>query len=216
MTSHVREDRKSIFFFFFIYIYIDKSMKRGRVPKGFLSSNTAYMLVYKKLTADWRTNDTKKVKSKKSDAEVNVPSDSVFFEKLTVKEKSDETPEETKQTHNNEDLSLIQEESSKMISKLNSENIIEANESMISKKTDISTTDKSETTKTVVSTNGHGCKDTHDSTMEQLQNKMHCLKQPMVKVVKLDYKRLNGDAHRAMSCGERDFYEEVNFFFIFP
>jgi len=199
MVSHMREDRK---LFFYIYIYIDKSMKRGRVPKGFLSSNTAYMLVYKKLTADWRT---KKIKSKKPDAEVNASSDIAYFEKLTVKENSD-TPDETKQKPV-EDTPLIQEENSIKISKLDSENIIEMNESTISKKTDAPTTDENEIVETVVSTNG--CKDTHDSTLEQLQSKVHCLKQPVVKVIKLDYKRLNGDAHRAMSCGERDFYEEV-------
>ncbi|XP_024891079.1 ubiquitin carboxyl-terminal hydrolase 48-like isoform X1 [Temnothorax curvispinosus] len=187
----------------------DKSMKRGRVPKGFLSSNTAYMLVYKKLTADWRTNGTKKVKLKKLDTEVNVPSDTVSSEKLIVKEKSDETSDETKQKPDIEDAPSIQEENPETIPKSDSENVIETDEDAISKKTDIPTTDKSETEKTVASTNG--CKDTHDSTLEQLQNKVHCLKQPVVKVVKLDYKRLNGDAHRAMSCGERDFYEEMEF-----
>jgi len=180
-------------------------MKRGRVPKGFLSSNTAYMLVYKKLTADWRTNAAKKIKSKKPDAEVNAVSDIAYFEKLTVKENSD-TSDETKQKPV-EDTLLIQEENSVKISKLNSENIIEMDESMISKKTDAPTMDENEIIETVASTNG--CKDTHDSTLEQLQSKVHCLKQPVVKVIKLDYKRLNGDAHRAMSCGERDFYEEV-------
>lgn len=181
-------------------------MKRGRVPKGFLSSNTAYMLVYKKLTADSRTNATKKVKLKKPDAEVSC--DIICLEKLTVKEKSD-IQDETKQKHV-EDASLSQEEkllieNETKISTLDSENIVEKDESTI--KTDTFTTD--ETTETVANTNG--CKDTHDSTAEQLQNKTHCLKQPVVKVVKLDYKRLNGDAHRAMSCGERDFYEEVIF-----
>lgn len=198
--------RKSVFLFF---LYIDKSMKRGRVPKGFLSSNTAYMLVYKKLTADWRTNGVKKVKLKKLDAEVNVSSDTVSFEKLTVEEKLDETPDEAKQKHDIEDAPIIQEENLKKISTLDSENKMETDESTMSKKTDTLTMDNSET-KTVASTNG--CKDTHDSTLDQLQNKVQCLKQPVVKVVKLDYKRLNGDAHRAMSCGERDFYEEVNFY----
>lgn len=201
--SYARRQKVNFFFFF----YIDKSMKRGRVPKGFLSSNTAYMLVYKKLTVDWRTNAAKKVKLKKPDAEVNVSSDTVYFEKLTVKDKSD-TPNETKQKHDIEDAPLIQEEDPKKISKVDSEHVVEMDESVISKKTDILITDKSETVETVASTNG--CKD--DSSLEQLQNKVHCLKQPVVKVVKLDYKRLNGDAHRAMSCGERDFYEEVSFF----
>lgn len=138
---------------------------------------------------------------------MNVSSDTVYFEKLTVKDKSD-TPNETKQKHDIEDAPLIQEEDPKKISKVDSEHVVEMDESVISKKTDILITDKSETVETVASTNG--CKD--DSSLEQIQNKVHCLKQPVVKVVKLDYKRLNGDAHRAMSCGERDFYEEVRFF----
>ncbi|XP_011699753.1 PREDICTED: ubiquitin carboxyl-terminal hydrolase 48-like isoform X2 [Wasmannia auropunctata] len=178
----------------------DKSMKRGRVPKGFLSSNTAYMLVYKKLTVDSRTSASKKVKLKKPDAEVNASSDTVSLEKLTVKEENSDTPNET--------ASELEQ---------NSENRAEMDECTISKKTDTPTTDKNEKietedrndTEAIVSTNG--CKDTQDSTLEQLQNKVHCLKQPVVKVVKLDYKRLNGDAHRAMSCGERDFYEEMEF-----
>lgn len=204
--SHARRQKINFVSFF---LYIDKSMKRGRVPKGFLSSNTAYMLVYKKLTTDWRTNATKKVKLKKSDSEVSC--DIICLEKLTVKEKSD-TLDETKLKHDVEDAPLSQEENSliqkeKNISILDSENITEKDESTISQKTDTLTAD--ETTETVASTNG--CKDMNDSTVEQLQNKVHCLKQPVVKVVKLDYKRLNGDAHRAMSCGERDFYEEVSF-----
>lgn len=191
-------------------------MKRGRVPKGFLSSNTAYMLVYKKLTAEGRTNGTKKVKLKKSDTEMNAsvvsPSDTVSFEKLTVEEKSDETSDEAKQKHDIEDAPLVEEKNLKKVSKLDSENVIEMDESTISKKTDTLTTDNiEETTKTVASTNG--CKDTDDSPLEQLQNKVQCLKQPQVKIVKLDYKRLNGDAHRAMSCGERDLYEEANIIF---
>ncbi|XP_036150538.1 ubiquitin carboxyl-terminal hydrolase 48-like [Monomorium pharaonis] len=191
----------------------DKPMKRGRVPKGFLSSNTAYMLVYKKLTADGRTNVTKKVKLKKSDTEVSC--DTICLETLTVREKSD-TLDETKQKHDIEDTSLPQEENliiqkEKEISTLDSENITEKEICTISQKTDTLTVD--ETTEIVASTNG--CKDTHDSTVEQLQNKEqnkpHCLKQPVVKVIKLDYKRLNGDAHRAMSCGERDFTKKMEF-----
>ncbi|XP_018404370.1 PREDICTED: ubiquitin carboxyl-terminal hydrolase 48-like isoform X1 [Cyphomyrmex costatus] len=186
----------------------DKSMKRGRVPKGFLSSNTAYMLVYKKLTADGRINAAKKVKLKKLDVETNASNDTVNCEKLTVTEKSD-TADESKQKADTEDVPLIQEGDSEKISKLDLENVIEIDESTISEKTDAPITGENKTTEIVASTNG--CKDTHDSTLEQLQNKVHHLKESMVKVVKLDYKRLNGDAHRAMSCGERDFYEEMEF-----
>lgn len=179
-------------------------MKRGRVPKGFLSSNTAYMLVYKKLTSDVRINAVKKVKLKKLDVEINASNDTVYCEKLAVTEKSD-TEDELKQKADIEDTPLIQEENSEKTLKLDLENVIEINESAISEKTDTPIMGENNT-EIVASTNG--CKDTHESTVEQLQ-KIHYLKESMVKVVKLDYKRLNGDAHRAMSCGERDFYEEV-------
>jgi len=183
-------------------------MKRGRVPKGFLSSNTAYMLVYKKLTSDVRINAVKKAKLKKLDVEVNASNDTVYCEKLAVTEKSD-TGDELKQKVDIEDAPLIQEENSEKILKLDLENVIEIDESAISEKTDTPITNENNT-EIVVSTNG--CKDTHEATLEQLQ-KIHHLKESMVKVVKLDYKRLNGDAHRAMSCGERDFYEEVKILF---
>ncbi|XP_018302065.1 ubiquitin carboxyl-terminal hydrolase 48 isoform X2 [Mycetomoellerius zeteki] len=216
----------------------DKSMKRGRVPKGFLSSNTAYMLVYKKLTSDGRINAAKKAKLKKLDVEINASNDTVYCEKLSVTEKSD-TADEPKQKADIEDAPLIEEENSEKILKLDLENVIEIDESAISKKTDTPITGENDTpitgendtsitsenntpitgendtpitgennTEIVASTNG--CKDTHDSTLEQVQ-KVHDLKESVVKVGKVDYKRLNGDAHRAMSCGERDFYEEMEF-----
>ena len=79
-------------------------MKRGCVPKGFLTSSTAYMLVYKKLTIYCQTNAIKKVK--KLDAEASNSNESVCLERLTVKDKSD-TLNETKQEDNIENVSLI-------------------------------------------------------------------------------------------------------------
>lgn len=181
-------------------------MKRGRVPKGFLSSNTAYMLVYKKSTTDCQINAMKKIKLKKPDVESNVSDESVYLERLTVKDKPD-ILDETKQKDNIENVPLYQEESSEKI--LNSENKIEMHKTVVPQKTDMLTMDKIETIETVVNANGY--KDKPNSASQQIENKVECLKQPVVKVIKLDYKRLNGAAHRAMSCGERDFYEEVTF-----
>lgn len=182
-------------------------MKRGRVPKGFLSSNTAYMLVYKKSTTDCQINAMKKMKLKKSDIESNVSDESVYLERLTVKDKSD-ILDETKEKNNIENVPLFQEESSEKILNLESENKMEMYKTVVSQKTDMLTIDKIETIETV---NVNGYKDKSNSVSQQIQNKVECLKQPVVKVIKLDYKRLNGAAHRAMSCGERDFYEEVTF-----
>ncbi|XP_067214471.1 ubiquitin carboxyl-terminal hydrolase 48-like isoform X2 [Linepithema humile] len=182
-----------------------KPMKRGRVPKGFLSSNTAYMLVYKNLTTDWRTNATKKMKLKKSDTEANIFSDTVSLENL--KDKLD-IVDETKPKNDTEDASLIQEGDLEKISKLELENKTEIDEAMTSQKINMFFTDKN---KTIENVDTNGCKNKHDSTLQQSQNKIQSIKQPIVKVVKLDYKQLNGAAHRAMSCGERDFYEEMEF-----
>lgn len=209
-SCHEKIEKSDIFFSFCIDNV--KPMKRGRVPKGFLSSNTAYMLVYKKLTTDCQINTMKKMKLKKPDAEANVSDESVYLERLTVKDKSD-ILDETKQKDNIENEPLFQEESPEKILNLESENEMEMDKTVVSQKTDMLTMDKTETVETVV--NANGCKDKFNSASQQMQNKVECLKQPVIKVVKLDYKLLNGAAHRAMSCGERDFYEEVTFLKIF-
>ncbi|XP_070155965.1 ubiquitin carboxyl-terminal hydrolase 48 isoform X1 [Polyergus mexicanus] len=186
-----------------------KPMKRGRVPKGFLSSNTAYMLVYKKSTTDCQINAMKKIKLKKPDVESNVSDESVYLERLTVKDKPD-ILDETKQKDNIENVPLFQEESSENILNLESENKMEMHKTVVSQKTDMLTMDKIGTIETVVNANGY--KDKPNSASQQIENKVECLKLlPVAKVIKLDYKRLNGAAHRAMSCGERDFYEEMEF-----
>lgn len=197
--------RAGIFFPFFIDNV--KPMKRGRVPKGFLSSNTAYMLVYKKLTTDWPVSATKKMKLKKPDVEEStVSGDPVNLERLTVEDKSD-TSDEAQGKNGVGDVSPIEEENPQRILKLDLENKIEMDKSLAPQNTDTPAV-QNEITETVVNTDE--CKDKHDSVVQQqLQNKIQHPKKPIVKIVKLDYKRLNGAAHRAMSCGERDFYEEV-------
>lgn len=185
-------------------------MKRGRVPKGFLSSNTAYMLVYKKLTTDWPISATKKMKLRKLDAESSVLGNSVNLESLIVKDKLD-ILDEAQRKNGIGDMSPTEEENTQVIPKLDLENKTE-DESTGSENTDVSTDVKNETVETIVNTDE--CKNKHDSIVQQLQNKIQYPKKPIVKIVKLDYKRLNGAAHRAMSCGERDFYEEVYYQFL--
>lgn len=197
-------------FFFLFFLDNVKPMKRGRVPKGFLSSNTAYMLVYKKLTTDWPVSATKKMKLKKFDAEVSVSGNPVNLERLTVKDQSD-TSDEAEQKNGVGDVSPTEEGSPERIPKLEPENKIEVDESVASQNIDAPML-KNETVETVVNTDE--CKDKCDPVVQQLQNKIQHPKKPIVKIVKLDYKRLNGAAHRAMSCGERDFYEEVRYRFL--
>ncbi|RLU27214.1 hypothetical protein DMN91_001014 [Ooceraea biroi] len=188
-----------------------KPMKRGRVPKGFLSSNTAYMLVYKRLTSDCRTNAAKKAKSKKPD-ETNASGDAVHVEKPAVKDevKADGS-DETRQKNDVEVPSSAQEGCLENLSKADSESETEPNEVAAPQKTDTPIVVKNETAEPAADANESSDDKHDDSTSPQLQSKVQCLKQPVVKVVKLDYKRLNGAAHRAMSCGERDFYEEMEF-----
>lgn len=158
-----------------------KNMKRGRVPKGFLSSNTAYMLVYKKLTIEQKLGNGKKLKTKKTDSECNSCSDSVSLERLTVKDRSDSS-DEGKRKNGTDDFKDI-ESPGKMMK-------IEADCKM---EVDGVVTGKNY--------NSDAVKDDKSSTEQP--------KKIVTKNTKLDYKLLNGAAHRAMSCGERDFYEEV-------
>ncbi|KAK2577520.1 hypothetical protein KPH14_003612 [Odynerus spinipes] len=161
-----------------------KNMKRGRVPKGFLSSNTAYMLVYKKLTTEAKSGNGKKVKVKRIDSEANNCSDPVSLERLTVKDKSDST-DEWKRKNNNENLKDAIE-SPGTVMKIEGDCKMDLDATVISKDHEFEIKDSGK---------GRG---------EQT-------KEVFGRNAKLDYKQLNGAAHRAMSCGERDFYEEVEF-----
>ncbi|XP_033330850.2 ubiquitin carboxyl-terminal hydrolase 48 isoform X1 [Megalopta genalis] len=160
-----------------------KVVKRGRVPKGFLSSNTAYMLVYKKVTMDNRMNNVKKTKTKKAEVETN----SNNAEAYSDKEKPDSSDEGKRK--NGPDSTVLNSSVPIKVPKLDvernakSENVVSSSEVVDS---------------TSNERNGKHEPDTKENHYE-------------VKNAKVDYKRLNGAAHRAMSCGERDIYEEMEF-----
>ncbi|XP_076229795.1 ubiquitin carboxyl-terminal hydrolase 48 isoform X3 [Nomia melanderi] len=163
-----------------------KVIKRGRVPKGFLSSNTAYMLVYKKVTSDGRINNGKKNKSKKPEAETNSHS----VETHSDMDKPDSSDEGKRK--NGPTSTVSNSTSPGKILKLDTEN-----------KMDIvcAVSSSQDTDPTSSERNG--------KHYESDNKENHYDAQP--KGAKIDYKRLNGAAHRAMSCGERDFYEEMEF-----
>lgn len=146
-----------------------KVMKRGRVPKGFLSSNTAYMLVYKRLTADNKNPSTgKRGKTRKfNDGETNNTGNAGQLDSLV-----DFTDIDTKETPR------LSPEEKKIIN-----GIVGYHPPTISPEPD-----------TII-------KKIEDPPQEP---------PPASKNVKLDYRLLNGDAHRNMSCGEHDFYENVS------
>ncbi|XP_060828211.1 ubiquitin carboxyl-terminal hydrolase 48-like isoform X2 [Bombus pascuorum] len=181
-----------------------KVVKRGRIPKGFLSSNTAYMLVYKKVTPEKRTCSTKKNKLKKLDGETNSNNNTTAMEKIVIiQEKSDSLNEEKHKCYTTSGVSDIN----------NSEKILKPD--MESKQEMEISRASPENVAIEQSVNADSTFDEQNGKHYEFDNKEDKpdmdMKKPVVKVVKLDYKRLNGAAHRAMSCGERDFYEEMEF-----
>lgn len=182
-----------------------KVVKRGRIPKGFLSSNTAYMLVYKKVTPEKRISTTKKNKQKRLDGETNIINDVIPMERtVVVKETSDSLDEEKRKC---DSISVISDVSDTgKILKLDTEMKEQVETSKASPETVTM-----EVPVKLVSTSDEQNGKQYEFDNKENQHDAH-MKKLVVKDVKLDYKRLNGAAHRAMSCGERDFYEEVNIF----
>ncbi|XP_054007627.1 ubiquitin carboxyl-terminal hydrolase 48-like isoform X2 [Hylaeus anthracinus] len=179
-----------------------KIVRRGRVPKGFLSSNTAYMLVYKKVTTEWRMNNAKKIKSKKAETETN--SDST--EMCVDKEKGDSSDEG--QRKNGQDSAVPDSSGSEEVVILGTVNKMDV-EMDISSPQDVSAQEKITSMMVDCSTdeqNGRHYESDNKEDQQELQTK-----KPFAKNAKVDYRQLNGAAHRAMSCGERDFYEEMEF-----
>lgn len=163
------------------------------------------MLVYKKVTPEKRTCSTKKSKLKKLDGETNSNNNATAMEKiLIVQEKSDLLNEEKHRCDTMSGVSDIN----------NSEKILKPD---MESKQEMETLKASpENVAMAQSVNADSTFDEQNGKHYEFDNKENKLdmdtKKPVVKVVKLDYKRLNGAAHRAMSCGERDFYEEVGIF----
>ncbi|XP_014603923.1 PREDICTED: ubiquitin carboxyl-terminal hydrolase 48-like isoform X1 [Polistes canadensis] len=161
-----------------------KNMKRGRVPKGFLSSNTAYMLVYKKLTNEQKLGNGKKCKVKRIDSECNSYSDSVSLERLTVKDRSDSSDEGKRKNGTDDDFKDVASPGKMMKIEIDCKMDVD---SFVPAKND------------------------NSDVIKDDKNQIEQTKKVIAKNTKLDYKLLNGAAHRAMSCGERDFYEEIEF-----
>nr|XP_034180171.1 ubiquitin carboxyl-terminal hydrolase 48-like isoform X1 [Osmia lignaria] len=163
-----------------------KVIKRGRIPKGFLSSNTAYMLVYKRVTSEWRANNVKRNR-KKLEAETNSNSDTISEGK-----------------GKDEPSSSSESSGSEQVLKFDVENKLE-------EKTSEPSTEKDQIISATVDCtfdepNGKHYESDNKENQHEVQPK-----KSFTRGGRIDYKRLNGAAHRAMSCGERDFYEEMEF-----
>ena len=213
-----------------------KVVKRGRVPKGFLSSNTAYMLVYKRLTAENKQPSSgKRGRLKKHhDGEINNAGNTVQLERLTVGDRAIES-----QMSSDEGMDKNLTEASSSVANSNSCSASSAscgsNSSRCSpssvKKTHLdgenSTMEVDEGQAPEQKPVMNGIADYHDedpmSVEETDDEKKSNIEQTadIAKNVKIEYRLLNGDAHRNMSCGERDIYEDVShavdsFFFLPP
>lgn len=188
---------------FLLFVESSKVVKRGRVPKGFLSSNTAYMLVYKRVTTEWRMNTGKKSRLKKAEAETNSHDD--ITQTGVVDKDALDSPDEGRRK-NGPDSTVPDLCSTEKIfeteteNKIHSESIPQPSENTTMKEMIMA----SNVDSTIDERNGKSFesddKEDHQETP---------LKKSSMKIAKVDYKLLNGAAHRAMSCGERDFYEEV-------
>lgn len=177
-----------------------KIIKRGRIPKGFLSSNTAYMLVYKKVTSEKRINNTKKNKLKKLDTETNSNYNTMHEENIVIVKEKSVSLDEGKCKYDTISVSDVN----------NSEKMLKLG---IETKQEMEISKVSENIVMEVSVREESTFDEQNGKHYEFDNKENqhdiFIKKSLPKVVKIDYKRLNGAAHRAMSCGERDFYEEV-------
>lgn len=143
------------------------------------------MLVYKRVTPEWRANNVKRNR-KKLEAETNSNSDTISEGK-----------------GKDEPSSSSESSGSEQVLKFDVENKIE-------EKTSEPSTEKDQIISARVDCtfdepNGKHYESDNKENQHEVQPK-----KPFTRGGRIDYKRLNGAAHRAMSCGERDFYEEVS------
>ncbi|XP_015430229.1 PREDICTED: ubiquitin carboxyl-terminal hydrolase 48-like [Dufourea novaeangliae] len=167
-----------------------KVVKRGRIPKGCLSSNTAYMLVYKRVPMDGRINYSKKNKLRKPEADTTTRN-IITHSEIDKSDSSDEGKRK-----NGPDSTVSNLDTPGKVLKLDGENRIDTELAVSSHDVDFASNER------------NGKYDESDNKENQLEAE---IKRPLAPGTKVDYKRLNGAAHRAMSCGERDFYEEMEF-----
>lgn len=195
--------------FNFVFPDAPKNVKRSRVPKGFLSSNTAYMLVYKRVNDSTRVNISKRSKLKRAESETNSvqpmesssnhcvdQTETLTDDKKMKKDKMDEEKADAdSKMQDINDAIKLQHMSVKSESNSSQENI---NQELVS---DMNRDKLNETAHSVV--------DNSKITDENKYKTNDLNHTQSNKNPKFDYKKLNGAAHRAMSCGQRDFYEEV-------
>lgn len=158
------------------------------------------MLVYKKVTTEWRINNGKKTKSKKVETDTNSHSTETFINK----EKPDSSDDG--QRKNGPDSIIPDSSGPEEIVELNTENKMDI-EIEISSSQDV-TAQEMLTSATVDSSTDEQNGKHYESDNKEGQPEAQT-KKLFPKIAKIDYRQLNGAAHRAMSCGERDFYEEV-------
>lgn len=216
----------------FEYIFVDldtttKVVKRGRVPKGFLSSNTAYMLVYKRIIADGKAGTGGKRGKGKKQAETESLNNTPQLEKLTVTELvGDGEITEDGKRKNCVDISSLLSVGNALSGPTRTK--VESCRTNAVKKTkfddnfETMDVDESETKPRLSPEQKNlinGIIGFNSSESRQAEPKVAktgpLVQEVVIKNAKIEYGLLNGDAHRNMSCGERDQYEDVSKFFKF-
>lgn len=191
-----------------------KPAKRGRILKGCLSSNTAYMLVYKKLPADSKAKRILKVSKHQKEVMNHVAATS------STKSTRETTPEPCENSKRKESSDLDDSPYSPVkklkpntetnhcttIKHENNSND-ESSGDLDKRKIDEKHLD-SQMSKAVkkIDLDDVAALEINDDKNNKI-NDQPDIKNNWAK----NYQLLNGDAHRAMSVGERDHYESIEF-----
>ncbi|XP_046432124.1 ubiquitin carboxyl-terminal hydrolase 48-like isoform X1 [Neodiprion fabricii] len=178
-----------------------KNVKRSRVPKGFLSSNTAYMLVYKRVNDMTKLNVSKKGRPKKVGSETSSLQETENFNHTNQLE----TPNDERKADSDSDMPNSEVIKSESISaEFSTESLTEKPQESNANKEDEHSNETADCVKDretdILKKSDVNQLTTNNTNSTQI-----------LKNSKIDYKTLNGAAHRAMSCGQRDFYEEMEF-----
>ncbi|XP_034947746.1 ubiquitin carboxyl-terminal hydrolase 48-like [Chelonus insularis] len=209
-----------------------KPLKKGRVLKGCLSSSTAYMLVYKRLSAEAKVRKGNKSGKQKDDNHIlssnlnkNEIKDQVF--ETSIKESGSGSGENSKRKDSSDESPLIFSPIKKHKSEKDEEHhqhkTIDKEKNGKSDRNDIATVVKrlnfdSESMNKKVCKNIQDYENTNnnDKKHKTVPEELNLEKDLTCDELKRNnwektYQTLNGDAHRAMSCHDRDRYEELEF-----
>lgn len=173
-----------------------KIPKKNKVPKGCLSSNAAYMLVYKKISPELKFKKKIDKRNNKKD-DFNVKNDTAGLEQTSENNKRKESDSDSSDNIFSPVKKVKTKHNNRRKKNNNNNNSTDEN----NKKNSSSSNDENSDSKNI----------------EKLKNIKEEIPMDVDETKDVDnllhknYQLLNGDAHRAMSCSQRDFYEAAEF-----